>query len=134
MSKLHVARGKPRWKLVGSSLGGYLAARWAELNPDAVESMVLLCPAYDFPKILAKHIGKENFKKWQLQGSFQFPDCTGEPIPVHWGLMEDSQTHCLRPSIQVRTLVIHGSDDEVVSLSSSQQIVKDNPHVRLTSG
>jgi predicted esterase YcpF (UPF0227 family) len=30
--------GEGKWRLIGSSLGGYTAARWAELHPDRVVS------------------------------------------------------------------------------------------------
>jgi pimeloyl-ACP methyl ester carboxylesterase len=30
--------------LIGSSMGGYIAARYAELHPEQVAKLVLLCP------------------------------------------------------------------------------------------
>ncbi len=35
------------WCLVGSSLGGYVAAYWAERNPSLVRRLLLLCPVID---------------------------------------------------------------------------------------
>ena len=34
------------WRFVGSSLGGWLAARWAELHPERVDRLLLLCPGF----------------------------------------------------------------------------------------
>lgn len=39
---------KIKFCLIGSSMGGYLSCRWAQLHPERVESLFLLCPAFHF--------------------------------------------------------------------------------------
>ena len=43
LDELAASHPQERWRIVGSSMGGYLAARWAQLNPRRVERLLLLC-------------------------------------------------------------------------------------------
>src|SRR6185437_13922113 len=46
--------------LIGSSLGGYLAALYAAVHPGQVERMVLLAPAFNFYELWTETLGPEN--------------------------------------------------------------------------
>ena len=58
------ARGE-RVTLIGSSMGGYLAALYAETHPE-VEKLLLLAPAFNFYNRWAEEMGQ---KKWTAGGS-----------------------------------------------------------------
>lgn len=48
-----VLSGGDRWTVVGSSLGGLMAAMWAADHPDRVRRMILLAPALIWPDFAA---------------------------------------------------------------------------------
>ena len=36
-----------RWSFIGSSMGGWIAARWAALHPHRMHHLLLLCPGFE---------------------------------------------------------------------------------------
>lgn len=128
-----VEPGSTRWRFVGSSMGGYLAARWATLHPERVNRLILLCPAFDFAERWPQILGQDNFERWREQGSFALPDATGTPVDVHFGLVEDARTHPARPTVSCPTTIIHGTQDSVVPIESSRRYVQDHPQPSLMS-
>jgi pimeloyl-ACP methyl ester carboxylesterase len=125
-------RGLP-WRLVGSSLGGYLAARWAEEHPQKVDRLVLLCPGFDMATTWPRLVGEEGMRRWREAGALEFPDATGQPTPVHWGLMEDLARHPAWPEVPCPTRILHGTRDVVVPHAYSEQYAAARPHVTLVS-
>lgn len=119
------------WRLVGSSLGGYVAARWAELRPDRVDRLVLLCPGMEMTKRWPELLGKEAFARWEAEGSIEMPDGAGLPRPLHWGFMEEMRTHPAIPEPTCPVLVLHGRRDEVVDPELSRRYAAARPHVEL---
>lgn len=115
------AAGDPRpWRLSGSSLGGYLAARWAEGHPGRVDRLALLCPAFDLPAQWEALLGPAALRRWATVGHLLLPDATGRPRPVHWELVTDARRHPPRPAPPCPTLIIHGRADEVLPIESSR--------------
>jgi uncharacterized protein len=119
------------WRFVGSSMGGYLAARWAQLHPGRVERLILLCPAFDFVERWPQLLGQGNFDRWREQGYFALADAAGVSVDVHFDLVEDAMTHPARPSVSCPTTIIHGTDDVVVPIESSRRYAEDHPKVSL---
>lgn len=115
-----VEPGTSRWRLIGSSMGGFLAARWAGLHPERVDRLLLLCPAFDFVARWPALIGAQNFERWRDQGRFALPDATGKLVEVHFGLVEDAMTHPTRPEVPCPTTIIHGTRDTIVPIESSR--------------
>jgi uncharacterized protein len=115
-----VAPGSTRWRLIGSSMGGFLAARWAQLHPERVDRLVLLCPAFDFVERWPSLIGPDNFERWRSEGRLALPDPTGTPVEVQFGLVEDAQTHPARPAVACPTTIVHGTRDAIVPIASSR--------------
>jgi pimeloyl-ACP methyl ester carboxylesterase len=129
---LDAAEGaRATWRVVGSSLGGFLAALWASRNPDRVDRLVLLCPAFDMRSRWPGMIGAANMERWRAEGTLPMPDHAGVPTPVHWGLMDDLSRWPAVPEAPCPTLVIHGVDDETVPIDSSRAYASLRPHVRL---
>ena len=124
--------GKKNWCLVGSSLGGWLAARWAELHPDRVHSLLLLCPAFKMRERWPNLVGPDNFRRWREEGAYPFPDADGVRVPVHFGLMTEAETQPSTPEVPCPTLILHGTKDETVPIALSREYAAKRPdRVRL---
>ena len=121
----------PPWRLVGSSLGGWVAARWAELRPDRVDRLVLLCPGFDLADRWADVVGAEKMARWQRDGALALADVTGALVDVHWGFMESARRHPGTPEVPCPTLILHGVRDEIVPIEQSRRYAAARPHVRL---
>lgn len=106
-----------KWCLIGSSMGGYLAARWAELHPGQVDKLVLMSPAFDFPKVLEGIMEPEGSKlsDWEVKGSWSF-----EEYNVQWCMMADYLQHPSEPEVPCPTLIIHGKKDDQVPISTAR--------------
>ncbi|NVB37829.1 alpha/beta fold hydrolase [Pseudenhygromyxa sp. WMMC2535] len=125
-------RSEPaRWRLIGSSMGGYLAARWAALHPERVDRLLLLCPAFDFAQRWPQLLGDKAFADWERAGSLPMPGPAGAPVEVHWGLVEDGRQHPPRPAVPCPTTIIHGTRDTVVPIDSSRSYIAEHPEVEL---
>lgn len=118
-------------RLVGSSLGGWLAARYAELHPDRVDRVVLLCPGFHLAERWPRVVGEEWFAVWERQGALPLPDATGTKRPVHFGFIEEARVEPPEPHPTCPTLVIHGTRDEVVPLRGSREFVGRVPGATL---
>lgn len=121
----------PPWRLIGSSLGGWLAARWAELHPERVDRLVLLCPGFDLTERWPALLGADKMARWQREGSLPFADAGGELVDVHWGFMESARRQPGRPEVPCPTLILHGVYDDIVPIESSRRYAATRPHVRL---
>jgi hypothetical protein len=120
-----------RWRFVGSSLGGYVAARWAELHPDRVARLLLLCPGFDLLSRWPLLLGWETFARWERDGVIPLADGAGRMTPVHWGFVEDARRHPPFPEVPCPTRIVHGTRDEVVPVETSRRYAAARPHVTL---
>jgi pimeloyl-ACP methyl ester carboxylesterase len=125
------AGGDLPWCMVGSSFGGWLAARWAEQNPDRVHRLVLLCPGFQLAERWPVLLGKDAMSKWRDEGSLQMADGKGDLTPVHYGFYEESLLQPPRPVVPCPTLILHGTADEVVPIVNSRHYAADIPSVSL---
>jgi uncharacterized protein (DUF2237 family) len=118
--------------LIGSSMGGMVAARFAELHPERVARLLLLCPGFDMPTRWQTLLGAEKMARWQREGAIEFNDLSGQPTPVGWGLMADALTHPRFPEVPAPTVIVHGWRDEVVPVAVSRDYAAARPgRVRL---
>ena len=131
MSELDKEDLGTKWRLIGSSMGGYLAARWAQLNPDRVDRLLLLCPGFDLPARWPQMIGQDAIDAWQRTGEHLFERSPGEHIPVWWQFMEDALTHPKAPNVTCPTRIIHGTQDATVPVESSRAYANAHPLVEL---
>ena len=125
-----MAAGEPV-ALIGSSMGGYLAALYASLHGNATK-LVLLAPAFGFPRRWPERLGTEKTEAWRSSGSMEvFHYAENRPARVGWGLMEDAQRWPDQPSFTQPALIFHGTGDDVVPAEYSERFAATHPNVRL---
>lgn len=118
-------------RLIGSSMGGYLAALFAarELR---VERLVLMAPAFDMQARWESRYGEARLAEWRRLGAVPtFHYAHGEERAIGYGLYEDMARHDPRPVVRVPALVFMGRHDDVVDPASVTRWLEANPTARL---
>ena len=132
--------GPVRWCLIGSSMGSYLASRWAELHPERVHRLLLLSPAFNMPSVISGIMPSgSTLDTWKsaglcalcimaqpwpgqcdpymwLAGEWEWPGPDKKPVPVKWQFIEDYLQHPLAPVVPCTTVILHGERDTLVPL------------------
>jgi uncharacterized protein len=117
--------------LIGSSLGGYLAALYAARHP-AVERVVLLAPAFSFATHWAETLGDERMKEWQATGRLSvFHYAENAQRDLGWRFMVDARQYEETPDFRQPGLIFHGSKDEVVPVAFSERFAREHENARL---
>lgn len=111
--------------LIGSSMGGYLAALYAARHPE-VEKLVLLAPAFSFMMRWPEVLGEEKMAEWKRSGVMQvFHYSEGREMALGYQFIEDAAEYEHYPKYPQPTLIFHGRQDAVVpvehSIAFSQQ-------------
>lgn len=122
----------PPVTLIGSSLGGLTAAWVAERNPQVVK-LVLLAPAFDFLTHWVPRLGQDQLDRWRQDGLLPvFHYREQQMLPLHYEFLTDAERYQNDPLQRpVDTLILHGRDDEVIPLQSSQTYAATRPWVQL---
>lgn len=118
--------------LIGSSMGGYLAALYAAKHPNEVERLVLLAPAFHFHSRWPKMLGEEKFASWRETGAlsvFHYADL--KERNVGWQLAEDAANWDAEPHFTQPALIFHGRNDAVVPVQFSESYAAAHPNVEL---
>lgn len=118
-------------RLIGSSMGGYLAALYAAAHPE-VERLVLLAPAFGFASRWREMQGPEVISHWRETGwleVFHYGDKAQRR--VHYGLLEDAANFPGFPDFRQDALIFHGVDDSVVPVELSREFVASHKNARL---
>lgn len=117
-----------RISLIGSSLGGYLAALFAARFPQQVERVVLLAPAFQFATLWAEYLGAEQMRDFETQGQLSVPHYgRGGTATIGWQLLQDARQYAGLPDVIAPTLVYHGIHDDVVPIRVSREFVALHP-------
>jgi len=125
-----VARGEPV-SLIGSSMGGYLAAFYAARHPE-VEKLVLLAPAFSFLTRWPETLGPEALEEWKRTGVLKvFHYVEGRTMELGYQLIEDAARYEAYPAVTQPTLIFHGKNDTVVPASHSVLFAGQHPGVKL---
>jgi uncharacterized protein len=124
------ARGKPV-TLIGSSLGGYLAALYATCHPE-VDRLILLAPAFQFYRLWVSQLSQDQLLLWRQTGSLLvFHYGENREMPLGFGFMEDASRFPAYPGFRQPALIFHGDHDPVVPVTQSIGFVQSHPHTRL---
>ncbi len=127
--------------LVGHSMGGYAVARYAEIYPERVASILPISPVVSGELTLQAHIAHdpafiETWREtgWREDSSVSTP---GRVRRIPWSHMEDRLQHSLLPDAHKLTMpvtIIVGAED-TVTLTTHMQLLFDaipGPHKQLT--
>lgn len=121
----HVIGGS-RVRLIGSSLGGYLAALYAAAHPE-VERLVLLAPAFGFARRWDRRIGSPKPAHLEV-----FHHGEQRMRRVHYGLIADALRFPEAPDFTQPAALFHGTRDEVVPIEYSRDFAAAHPNASLT--
>ena len=109
--------GNAPCRIIGSSMGGYLASLYAATHPE-VERLVLLAPAFGFP---TRWQGSKTIDRWRETGwldVFHYGERTIRPL--HYGIVEDAGQYPDFPDANQPAFIFHGLNDSVVSIELSR--------------
>ena len=123
-----IGRGERVW-LVGFSMGGVIASHLASIYP--VERLVLLAPAFDYVSTRLVKIKAQEFVDDLLKRSK--PDSTYPSLPETFSaVFREVIARCSSgiASVQCPVLLMHGTDDEVIPVRSSEGAYAKIPHDR----
>lgn len=123
--------------LIGSSLGGYLAALYAARHPE-VQRVILLAPAFQFHKLWTERMTRQDLRNWEETGTapvFHYGE--GREMSIGYGLIEDAARFEPFPPFDQPALIFHGDFDSSVPVEYSVEFARMHPNavlVRLSSG
>ena len=125
------ALGAKRLTLIGSSLGGYLAALYAAEQKD-VEQVILLAPAFGFHDLWVERLGPEEIGRWRDSGKLPvFHYGTGGEADLSYEFLEDAEKYPPYPDCRAPTLIFHGTHDDLVPLANSARFAGEHTNARL---
>lgn len=120
-----------RVTLIGSSLGGYLAALYAARHRE-VERLILLAPAFGFHRLWVAALGPERLARWRREGTMNvFHYAEGREMPLSYNFIEEAENLDPFPQITQPALIFHGDRDPVVPVEQSLEFLHINPHAKL---
>jgi hypothetical protein len=125
-----VSRDEPV-SLIGSSMGGFLAALYAARHPD-VEKLVLLAPAFSFASRWPETLGERTMEQWKRTNTLKvFHYSEGREVELGYQLVEDARQYEAYPDVAQPVLIFHGRQDTVVPPEYSVTFADRHPNARL---
>ena len=122
--------------LIGSSLGGYLAALYTSRHPakysSRIEKLVLLAPAFQFPRRWRERYSDQDWERWKREGStpvFHYGE--GRERQLGYQFVEDAAQYEDEPEFSQPALILHGVRDSVVSAEISRAYAARRPNTKL---
>lgn len=117
--------------LIGSSLGGYLAAIYAARHPE-VNRLILMAPAFGFHQLWAAELGPERLQLWKEHGTMPvFHYAEQRDVPLAYEFIQDAVGFDPFPNFQQPAIIFHGNCDTVVPVENSIQFARCHPNVQL---
>jgi len=118
--------------LIGSSLGGLVAAHLAQRHPQ-VERLILLSPAFGFLSHWLPQLGNRGLEFWQQTNYLLvYHHGEGRSLPLSYNFVTDASQYqedvLQRP---LPTLIFHGTQDDVIPITASREFGRSRPWVEL---
>lgn len=124
------AAGEPV-ALMGSSMGGYVAALYAARHAE-VTRLVLLAPAFGFARRWPERLGPEAFERWRTTGAMDvYHYALQRNCRVGFELIADGSSYEDEPDFPQPALIFHGAHDDVVPAVYSERFARHHPNARL---
>jgi uncharacterized protein len=131
LAVIRAVAGEGPVRLIGSSMGGYLAALYAAMDKQ-VDRVLLLAPAFGFAERWHLLLGEERMAQWKREGYIEMMHyAKGEPDKVGYCLIEDGLKHPAEPDFKQPGLIYHGVKDDVVPVEFSRAFVKAHANAEL---
>ncbi len=118
--------------IIGSSFGG-LTAVWLGEKHLQINRLILLAPAFNFRTYLRSSLEDNQLEQWKKEGYLPVYHY-GEKrnLPLNYQFFLDLQQYDeSRVKLAIPTLIIHGINDEVIPIESSQNYAQDKAWVEL---
>ncbi len=125
-----LARAAPPHGIIGSSLGGYLAAVLAGREP-TIERLVLLAPAFRLFERWDRRLDAAERADWRVRGLEVYHFASGRQRRLGWQFHEDARGYPAFPEVRIPTLCIAGRRDETIPLEDVAAFVARTPSARL---
>ena len=117
--------------LMGSSMGGYLAALYAARHPE-VPRVVLLAPAFYFARLWAERMGAAPVDAWHAAGTAEvFHHGENCQRRLSSALLDDAMMYEDYPDFRQPALIFHGAQDDVVPARYSAEFAAAHANARL---
>jgi len=117
--------------LIGSSLGGYLAALYAARHSN-VSRTVLLAPAFGFAQRWPERLGPAEVASWRHHGTIEvFHYAENRNRKLGYQLLADGERFEANPDFTQPALIFHGSHDDAVPVRYSREFAASHPNVIL---
>ncbi len=127
-----LASREPPHAIMGSSLGGYLAAVAASRDP-AVERLVLMAPAFRLFERWSAKLTAEQLAEWRGGGLDTMHYASNRNRRIGWQFFEDAKRWPAFPVVRVPTLCLAGTRDETVPFEDVEAFVARTPSARLVA-
>ena len=118
---------RDRTLVIGSSLGGYLAALLAAQD-ERVKALVLMAPGFDLARRMETRYGAAAIEDWRRRGALEVDHyAQGGKQPIGFGFFEDALRHRGYPPLRVPTYLLHGTKDDTVPSEASEEMARRHP-------
>ena len=123
---------RARAVLIGSSLGGLTACRVAQDDP-RVCAVLAMAPAFQLAPRWRARLGERAWEAWRDSGSLEVDDhAANAKARVDFGFVAElAELDIDLPDVRVPTLVVHGTNDDVVDIARSRDFARESPHIRV---
>lgn len=125
-----LAAAPPPHAIIGSSLGGYLAAVAASRDP-SIERLVLMAPAMRLFERWDRRLTEADRAAWREDGLEVDHLASGRRRRLGWQFHEDARGWPAFPEIRVPALCIAGRRDDTVPFADVEAFVARTPTARL---
>jgi uncharacterized protein len=115
--------------LIGSSLGGYLAALYAARRESQIERLVLLAPAFQFARRWQERYPPEDWKRHGSLTLFHYGE--GRERQLGYQFAEDATHYEDEPEFPQPALILHGTRDSIVPPWISKAYASPRPNIKL---
>lgn len=126
---------RPQVTIIGSSFGGLTACWIAEQSQvqAQINRLVLLAPAFQFLQQWLPRLGMETVTHWRETGWLSvYHYGFNQTVPLAYNFVTDAQrydeSHLRSP---IPTLILHGQQDNVISIQASRDYTASRPWVKL---
>lgn len=119
--------------LIGSSMGGLTALWFSVERPGVVTRNIVIAPAFEMASRILLSLGREKAQRWRRERVIQL-DTGFASFELDYTFVEDEARYPamgLVRRLKTPSLILHGSDDEVVPCQLSRKFSQQLEHVEL---